>query len=124
MNNDTQPNGVTGNPEAPIANDTSSLRSELTPSQAMLLIRILTAAAFIVILNETTMINALPQLMADFRVDASAAQWLTTVFMLTMAVVMPTTGWRLERFSTRAVFIVAVAAFLLGTLLAALAPDA
>ena len=42
--------------------------------------------------------------------------------MLTMAVVMPTTGWRLERFSTRAVFIVAVAAFLLGTLLAALAP--
>ncbi|MBN6753818.1 MFS transporter [Kocuria palustris] len=65
---------------------------------------------------------ALPAIMGEFHVSAATAQWLLTGFMLTMAVVMPTTGWMLERFSTRPVFIVAVAAFLLGTLLAALAP--
>ena len=83
---------------------------------------VLLSTAFVMMLNETTVAVALPAIMGEFQVSAATAQWLLTGFMLTMAVVMPTTGWMLERFSTRAVFIVAVAAFLLGTLLAALAP--
>ena len=83
---------------------------------------VLLSTAFVMMLNETTVAVALPAIMGEFHVSAATAQWLLTGFMLTMAVVMPTTGWMLERFSTRAVFIVAVAAFLLGTLLAALAP--
>lgn len=83
---------------------------------------VLLSTAFVRMLNETTVAVALPAIMGEFHVSAATAQWLLTGFMLTMAVVMPTTGWMLERFSTRAVFIVAVAAFLLGTLLAALAP--
>ena len=83
---------------------------------------VLLSTAFVRMLNETTVAVALPAIMGEFHVSAATAQWLLTGFMLTMAVVMPTTGWVLERFSTRAVFIVAVAAFLLGTLLAALAP--
>ena len=53
----------------------------------------LVAAAVVVILNETAMVNALPRLMADFAVSARSARWLTTAFMLTMAVVIPATGW-------------------------------
>lgn len=83
---------------------------------------VLLSTAFVRMLNETTVAVALPAIMGEFHVSAATAQWLLTGFMLTMAVVMPTTGWMLERFSTRPVFIVAVAAFLLGTLLAALAP--
>ncbi|WP_084596499.1 MDR family MFS transporter [Nocardioides aequoreus] len=85
-------------------------------------LRWLVAATFVVILNETTMVNAIPALMADFDVDASAAQWLTTVFMLTMAVVIPTTGWLLQRLRTRQVFALAMVTFSVGTLAAALAP--
>lgn len=85
-------------------------------------LRWLVAATFVVILNETTMVNAIPALMADFDIDASAAQWLTTVFMLTMAVVIPTTGWLLQRLRTRQVFGLAMATFCAGTLLAGLAP--
>lgn len=85
-------------------------------------LRWLVAATFVVILNETTMVNAIPSLMADFGVDESAAQWLTTVFLLTMAVVIPTTGWLLQRLRTRQVFALAMATFCGGTLLAALAP--
>jgi len=123
VNNDTQPNGVTGNPEAPIANDTSSLRSELTPSQAMLLIRILTAAAFIVILNETTMTPAIAVLMDQFNVVESSAQWLTTAFMLTMAVAIPLTGWFIDRFGPRVSLLTAMSTFIVGTALAAFAPS-
>ena len=86
------------------------------------MLRWLVGATFVVILNETIMINAIPRLMVDFDVDASAAQWLSTAFMLTMAVVIPITGWFLQRVTTRFAFGLAMGVFCAGTLLAALAP--
>ena len=85
-------------------------------------IRLLVLATFIVILNETIMINAIPRLMADFAVTERAAQWLSTAFMLTMAAVIPTTGWFLQRVTTRTAYATAMAVFCLGTAIAALAP--
>ncbi len=85
-------------------------------------LRWLVAATFTVVLNETVMVNAIPRLMAEFEVPARAAQWLSTAFMLTMAVVIPVTGWFLQRVSTRVAFTVAMSVFGTGTLLCALAP--
>ncbi|RRQ15550.1 MFS transporter [Corynebacterium bovis] len=82
----------------------------------------LVAAAFVVILNETTLSVAMPVIMDQFAVTPGAAQWLTTGFMVTTAVVIPLTGWILQRFSTRAVYIAALTIFLAGTLVAAFAP--
>jgi MFS transporter, DHA2 family, lincomycin resistance protein len=87
-----------------------------------LVIGLLLAATFVVILNETVMSVALPRLMAAFTIDANAAQWVSTAFMLTMAVVIPITGFLLQRYSTRSIFILAMSLFTLGTLAAALAP--
>src|SRR5680860_696770 len=87
-----------------------------------LVITLLLISTFIVILNETIMGVALPRLMNDLGITASAAQWLTTAFMLTMAVVIPITGFLLQRFNTRPVFIAAMSLFSLGTLIAAVAP--
>jgi DHA2 family lincomycin resistance protein-like MFS transporter len=81
------------------------------------------AATFVVILNETIMGVALRELMLDLNIDARAAQWLTTAFLLTMAVVIPITGFLLQRFHTRPIFIAAMSLFSAGTLLAALAPN-
>lgn len=86
-------------------------------------IRWLVLATFVVILNETIMINAIPRLMADLGVTAQAAQWLSTAFMLTMAAVIPVTGWFLQRFATRTAYLTAMATFLTGTALAAVAPS-
>ncbi len=83
----------------------------------------LVAAAFVVILNETIMTTAIPRLMADLQISASAAQWLSTVFMLTMAVVIPTTGYLLQRLTTRTAYTLAMGTFCAGTLLAGLAPS-
>jgi DHA2 family lincomycin resistance protein-like MFS transporter len=93
-----------------------------TAGKTPLVIKLLVAATFVVILNETIMINAIPRLMADFDITPRSAQWLSTVFMLTMAAVIPLTGWFLQRVSTRTAYAVAMATFCAGTALAAIAP--
>lgn len=85
-------------------------------------IYLLLVSAFVVILNETIMAVALPHLMSDLNATASAAQWLTTAFLLTMAVVIPVTGFLIQRINTRPIFILAMSLFSLGTLIAAVAP--
>src|SRR5918994_1380452 len=92
------------------------------PARDRQVIAILLVAAFVVILNETIMSVALPRLMVDLDISARTVQWLTTAFMLTMAVVIPTTGFLLQRISTRTVFMLAMSLFSAGTLLAAISP--
>lgn len=99
----------------------TAARPPLDPRTAQVL-RVLVVATFIVILNETIMVNALPVLMESLAIDARAAQWMSTGFMLTMAVVIPTTGWFLQRVGRRTAFVVAMSSFCVGTLLAASAP--
>lgn len=85
-------------------------------------IALLVASAFVVILNETIMSVALPILMEDLAITAATAQWLTTGFMLTMAVVIPITGYLLARFPLRNVYFAAMGLFSAGTLIAAMSP--
>lgn len=91
------------------------------PAKDMAVIWVLLAAAFVAILNETTMGMAIPHLITDLGITPIAAQWVTSAFMLTMAVVIPITGFLLRRFTTRQMFLSAIALFSVGTLLAALA---
>jgi DHA2 family lincomycin resistance protein-like MFS transporter len=100
----------------------SPSESQALDKRNKLVIRLLLISAFVVILNETIMGVALPHLMKDLGITASAAQWLTTAFMLTMAVVIPITGYLLQRFHTRSIFITAMTLFSTGTLIAAVSP--
>ena len=86
------------------------------------IIAVLVVSAFVMILNETLLSVALPTLMEDLSITAVTAQWLSTGFMLTMAVVIPTTGFLMKRLSVRHVFLVAMLLFLAGTAIAMLAP--
>ena len=86
------------------------------------IIAVLVVSAFVMILNETLLSVALPVLMQDLSITAVTAQWLSTGFMLTMAVVIPTTGFLMKRLSIRTVFTVAMLLFLAGTAVAMLAP--
>jgi DHA2 family lincomycin resistance protein-like MFS transporter len=85
-------------------------------------IAVLLVAAFVVVLNETIMTVAIPVLMKDLSVDASTGQWLSTGFVLTLAVVIPVTGFLLQRIRTRQAFLLAMGLFSAGTLIAGLAP--
>ncbi|BDV31039.1 DHA2 family efflux MFS transporter permease subunit [Microbacterium terricola] len=106
---------------------TDSIRLAPAPASGMRpeetrVIWLLLAAAFVAILNETTMGMAIPHLITDLGITAVAAQWLTTAFMLTMAVVIPISGFLLQRFTTRQVFVAAMSLFSAGTLIAFLSP--
>ncbi|GAB0104761.1 DHA2 family efflux MFS transporter permease subunit [Nocardia sp. JMUB6875] len=93
-----------------------------TKQRTPTVIRLLVLATFTVILNETIMINAIPRLMTDLHVSERSAQWVSTAFMLTMAAVIPVTGWFLQRVSTRRAYTLAMGTFLVGTAVAAIAP--
>lgn len=100
-----------------------SLSESEISARNRLVIALLLVSAFVVILNETIMSVAIPHLMHDLGITASAAQWLTSAFLLTMAVVIPITGYLLQRLNTRPVFILAMTLFSLGTALCAIAPN-
>jgi MFS transporter, DHA2 family, lincomycin resistance protein len=104
-----RPELTTGGPPAP-------------PTDATLVIGLLVGSAFVMILNETIMSVALPALVVDLGVTIGTAQWLTSGFLLTMAVVIPVTGFLLQRWSPRRVFLASMSLFSSGTLIAALAP--
>jgi MFS transporter, DHA2 family, lincomycin resistance protein len=107
---------ATGRPDAePTEPDT-------TAAAASLVIWLLVGSAFVMILNETIMSVALPALIADLRITVSTAQWLTSGFLLTMAVVIPITGFLLQRFPPRRVYLASMLLFSTGTLVSALAP--
>ncbi len=108
-------------PQQPLPPDEVTLDPSLRRRNT-LVISLLLVSTFVVFLNETIMGVALPHLMQDLDISAVAAQWLTTAFLLTMAVVIPITGLLLQKFHTRQVFITAMSLFSLGTLVAALAP--
>ena len=103
-------------PTGPVATPTG-----IAPAHNFL-IWIMLVATFVVFLNETVVNVAMPSIMASLSVDAASVQWLLTAFMLTMAVVIPMTGFLIRRFSTKRVFIAAMVLFTLGTLIGALAP--
>lgn len=88
-----------------------------------LILAVMVAGAFVAILNETLLNVALPPIMRDFHITANTAQWLTTAYMLTNGVLIPVSAFLLQRFSTRALFITAMALFAAGTIVAGLAPD-
>jgi len=109
-------NDVSSAPIAGASTDTS------TAARNRLVIALLLVSTFVVFLNETIMSVAIPHLMGDLGVTASAAQWLTTAFLLTMAVVIPITGFLLQRINTRPIYILAMSIFSVGTLVCAVSP--
>lgn len=110
-----------------MTSDTASIRlpkpadDQIDPA-GMRVIWLLLVAAFVAILNETTMAIAIPELNRTLGIPPELGQWLTSAFMLTMAVVIPTTGFLLQRFTTRQVFLAAIGTFVLGTAICLVAP--
>lgn len=78
--------------------------------------------AFVATLNETLLGNALPVLMKEFQVGATTIQWLTAAYLLVVGALIPVTALIQQWFTTRQIFLTAMITFLIGTLVAAMAP--
>ena len=55
---------------------------------------------------DTTMVNiAVPTLVRSFQTSLSNVQWVTTGYILALAVVVPLTRWAADRFGTKRVWL-------------------
>lgn len=86
------------------------------------IIAVLILGAFSAILNQTLLNVALPRIMTDLNVSYNTVQWLVTGYMLVNGVLIPITAFLMETFSTRKLFIFAMASFGVGTIFCALSP--
>lgn len=102
--------------------ESTTVSDKLDPRHKVIL-GVIMVSTFVVFLNETALGVALPQIMEQLNIQPSTGQWLNTAYMLTMAVIIPTTGFLLQRFSTKPMYIAAMSFFTAGTLVAALSQD-
>lgn len=88
----------------------------------MMVITVL-AASFLFLFNQFLLITAFPTIMDEFSINATQVQWLTTSFLLMATMLIPTMGYLMSRFSARALTMTALACFVVGTVLSAIAPS-
>ncbi|MDN6123967.1 MAG: MFS transporter, partial [Brevibacterium sp.] len=90
--------------------------SDGKPINRNVVLAVLVSGAFVIILNQTLLNPALPAFMRSFDIAASAAQWVTTSFMLVNGIMIPITAFLIQKFTTRGLFLTAMLLFIVGTL--------
>ena len=84
----------------------------------------LVALGFFMQTLDATIVNtALPAMARSLGESPLRMQSVVVAYSLTMAMLIPATGWLADRFGTRRVYIGAIVLFVLGSVLCALAPD-
>jgi len=73
------------------------------------------------ILDTTIVAVALATLARDFHVPVSTIQWVTTGYLLSLAVVIPVTGWAVDRFGARPMWLTSLSLFIVGSSLCGVA---
>ncbi len=84
---------------------------------------IVAAAAFIELLDGSIIITALPTMAQSFHTTTTALSLGITAYMLTVACLVPLSGWMADRFGSRTVFCCAIAGFVLASVLCATSVD-
>jgi EmrB/QacA subfamily drug resistance transporter len=102
--------------------------STTTPDQAdkldrsVIITGLVIAAGLIMVVLDTTIVNvALDALSSEFGAPLSTTQWVITGYLLAVALVIPITGWTMDRFGSKPTWIAAVTFFVLGSALCAAA---
>ncbi len=84
------------------------------------LLWLVAAALFIQTLDSTIVNTALPAMAAAMHESALAVHGIVVSYTLTMALIIPASGWLADRFGTRRIFTLSLCLFALGSLLCAL----
>lgn len=73
--------------------------------------------AFMSILDTSVVNVAIPTIMNVFNAGTSDAQWVATIYMLALGVVVPVSGWLGDRIGFKRLYMIAMAGFTFGSLL-------
>jgi DHA2 family multidrug resistance protein len=78
---------------------------------------------FMIILDATIVNVAFPTLRREFDVSLSDAQWVLSIYVLSLGVTTPVSGYLADRFGIKRVYLLGLTIFVLGSLLCGLAPS-
>jgi len=78
---------------------------------------------FMAVLDSTIVNVSLPKIMSSFGVGLSTIEWVITGYMLSMAVMLPTSGWLADKFGYKKVYFWGLFLFTFGSLLCGLSND-
>ncbi|MFD1606319.1 DHA2 family efflux MFS transporter permease subunit [Oceanobacillus luteolus] len=98
-------------------------REFLSTTHRRLLVAIVLSSSFFSVLMQFLLITAFPKIMDEFEINASQVQWLTTSFMLAIAILIPMTAFLMDKFTTRTLMTSGMFLFFIGTLLGLFAPS-
>jgi len=98
------------------------MQTQVQVARPKLIAFVLMFAAFTGLFGETAMNMALTEIMADYSVTESTAQWLTTGYLLMLAVFVPLSSYLVRWFTTQQLILGAICFLLIGSILGGLAP--
>ena len=96
---------------------------ELSKTKRNLIVSVMLISAFVAILNQTLLNTALPHIMRELNINENTSQWLITGFMLVNGVMIPLTAYLMDKVKTRPLYLGAMGSFLIGSIVAAIAPN-
>jgi len=76
---------------------------------------------FMSILSSSIINVAIASIMTVFNTDTAGVQWVSTAYMLAMAMVIPLSGWMSDKWGLKNVYLASMAAFIVGSLICAAA---
>lgn len=79
--------------------------------------------SFCGVIVETAMNITFPTLMTEFQVTTSTVQWMTTIYLLIVAIIVPLSANLKRSFATRKLFLTANLLFITGVILDLVAPN-
>ncbi len=82
-----------------------------------------TFGIFMVILDSTIVNIAFPTLRMKFGASLSQAQWVISIYVLSLGITTPVSGFLADRFHIKRIYLLGLAIFVLGSLLCGLAPS-
>lgn len=98
------------------------MSQEKIPLKVLLAVIATGLMSFCGVIVETSMNISFPTLMKEFNVTTSTVQWMTTIYLLVVAIVVPLSSFFKKNFKTKTLFIFANLFFILGVLIDAIAP--
>lgn len=78
---------------------------------------------FMAVLDATIVNVGLPKIMASFGVGIDKIEWVITAYMLSMAVMLPTSGWLGDKFGYKRMYFLGLLMFTVGSMLCGMSND-
>lgn len=108
---------TTATPSSPQA---ASFDDKLGP-EVLKVCAVVVLGTIMAILDTTIVAVALPTLAKDFHTTINTIQWVTTGYLLALAIVIPLSGWGVHRFGAKPVYMTSLLLFLIGSVACGLA---